>query len=416
MKIAIDITAITTARGNFGDKSGVYRYTLNLIKELANIIGDNQLYLLDFIGTGKLLIPSELLPVLNQKNVFYKSFSRPIDLESCPFLIRKLPGIRTIYKKINHTQKWNSFFKKINKYLANQKVDVIHFSDTVYFPTKCKNTLTIHDLVPFLFPELQQLETIKIHKRRLKFVKDHCDGVICVSKNTQKDFEKKCKNVYSKVIYEGSDDNFFKINKEKFISIKNKTSDTILKELEWKNYYLSYGTIEPRKNYGTLLSAYANLYFENKITKKLIIVGGKGWGNTYEKIQNFIKENSLEKQIIILDFVSDYLLNTIINGSYCLIYPSLYEGFGLPPLEAMNLEIPTITSNTSSLPEVVGDEAFTFNPLNIKELEKQILLLEDSKKYKKQIDYSTQRSKLFSWKKTAKETLNFYQKIINDSH
>jgi len=416
MKIAIDITAITTARGNFGDKSGVYRYTLNLIKELANIIGDNELYLLDFIGTGKLLIPSELLPVLNQKNVFYKSFSRPIELESCPFLIRKLPGIRTIYKKINNTQKWNSFFKKINKFLINKKIDIIHFSDTVYFPTKCKKTLTVHDLVPFLFPELQQSETIKIHKKRMKFIKDYCDGVICVSKNTQKDFNTKCKNVFSKVIYEGSDDNFYKKNQKEFKSTLDKTSDSFLKNLEWKGYYLSYGTIEPRKNYGTLLSAYADLFFENKTNKKLIIIGGKGWGNTYEKIQNFIRENSLEKQIIILNFVSDRLLNTMINGSYCLIYPSLYEGFGLPPLEAMNLGIPTITSNTSSLPEVVGDEAFTFNPLNIKELEKQIILLEDSKKYNKQIDYSAKRSKLFSWKKTAKETLDFYQKIINDSN
>ena len=316
MKIAIDITAITSARGNFGDKSGVYRYTLNLIKGLIKNINDKKyykIYLLDFIGTGSLMIPSELLPILDNKNIVYKSFSKPINLDICPFPLDKLPIIRRFYRKINNKIIWNNFFKTVNKYLLSEKINIIHFSDTIYFPTICKNILTVHDLVPFLFPELQQQETINIHKRRLSFIKKFSSGVICVSKNTQKDFSSLCKNIKSKIIYEGSDNAFFKINKNEFRSTLKKTSNSTLNNLDWKDYYLSYGTIEPRKNYGTLLTAYSNLYFKNKINKKLIIVGGKGWGNTYEKIQNFINENSLEKQIILLNFVSDRILNTLLK-------------------------------------------------------------------------------------------------------
>lgn len=424
MKIAIDITAITSARGNFGDKSGVYRYTLNLIKGIISQKNKlDKIYLLDFVGIGELLLPSEILEIINNKDIVFKSFIKPLFFHFKKTRIGKIRYFRWCFKKIDkyvldkiyEQIGWNIYTKEINNYLKKEKINIIHFSDTVYFPTKIKTTLTIHDLVPFIFPELQRQETIEIHERKLCFAKNHSDGVICVSKNTQNDFIKLCPKTKNSVIYEGSDSSFYKIKKEKFTEIIKKTDSKTLNSLSWKGYYINYGTIEPRKNIGTLLSAYSSLYFSNKINKKLIIVGGNGWGGSYEKIQNFIKENFLENQILLLNFVSDEILNTLLNGAYSLIYPSFYEGFGLPPLEAMSLGIPTITSNTSSLPEVVGANSLTFNPSNINELKENILKIENEKEWKKYSEYGIERSKKFSWNITGKETLNFYKNIINES-
>lgn len=426
MKIGIDITAITMARGDFGDKSGVYRYTLNLIKGIISQKSKKDIiYLIDFFGIESNNIPKEIKDLLVKNKVIFKSFLKPNFFHFKKTKIFKIPVLRWFLKKIDsyildrvyrHIG-WSIYIKKCNNIFQKEKFDLIHFSDTVYFPTKIKNILTVHDLVPFVLPEFQKEETIEIHKRRLEFIERYASGIICVSQNTQNDFNKICKTkIPTKVIYEGSDNTFHKIDKKEFYSILEKISHPELSKIKWKEFYLSYGTIEPRKNYDTLVKTYSELYFNNKINKKLVIVGGKGWGGVYEKLESFIKENSLEKQIILFGFASDKILNTLLNGSYVLVYPSLYEGFGLPPLEAMNLGIPTITSNTSSLPEVVGDKAMMFSPLSQKELEKLFTEIEKNKKWKEQILYSIKRSKKFSWEITGEKTIKFYKEIINDKN
>lgn len=422
MKVAIDITAITTARGDFGGKSGVYRYTLNLVKGL---IGQKQkndtIYLVDFIGIEKNDIPEEILKLTSKNKIFFKTFLKPKFFYFKNTKLIKIPIIRWFLKKIDiHILEkiyrhigWSMYITKINHEFIKQRIDLVHFSDTVYFPTKIKNVLTVHDLVPFIFPEFQKKETIEIHKRRLDFIEKYASGIICVSKNTQKDFQTISKaKISTKVIYEGSDDTLCKINENDFYSVIKKVSNPSLKKTKWKDFYLSYGTIEPRKNYETLVKTYSDLFFKNKINKKLIIIGGNGWGGTYEKLKRFIEENSLEEQIILFGFASDRILNALLNGCYALIYPSLYEGFGLPPLEAMSLGIPTITSNTSSLPEVVGKKGMMFSPLKINELEKLLLNLENKKTWQAQNKYSLKRSRYFSWDKAGKETWHFYREII----
>lgn len=422
MKIAIDITAITTARGNFGDKSGVYRYTLNLIKGLINQKQKTDIiYLIDFFGIKTSNIPDEISKLCLIDKVIFKSFPKPIFFHFKKTKFSKIPVLRWFLKKIDccvldkiyQRIGWFIYTRNVNIFLEKEKIDLIHFSDTVYFPTKIKNILTVHDLVPFVLPEFQKEETIEIHKRRLEFIEKYTSGVICVSQNTQKDFNKICKTkIPTKVIYEGSDNTFHKIDKKEFDLLLEKLSNDELKKIKWKEFYLSYGTIEPRKNYETLIKTYSELYFNNKITKKLVIVGGKGWGGIYEKLESFIKENSLEKQIILFGFASDRILNSLLNGSYCLIYPSLYEGFGLPPLEAMNLGIPTVTSDTSSLPEVVGNGALMFPPRNTKKLENLFIEIEKDKRWKEQSEYSLKRSKQFSWDITGKDTIDFYRETV----
>ena len=130
-----------------------------------------------------------------------------------------------------------------------------------------------------------------------------------------------------------------------------------------KNYLLSLGTLEPRKNLKRLIKAFRNLRSNNRINDiDLVLVGGKGW---LESGIDKSKEELKKEGIILLGFVEDQWLPAIYANAFAFIYPSLHEGFGLPPLEAMSCGTPVMLSNASSLPEVGGDAALYFDPLSV---------------------------------------------------
>ena len=136
----------------------------------------------------------------------------------------------------------------------------------------------------------------------------------------------------------------------------------------------------------------------------MIIVGGKGWGE--DDINSVVKQLDIEKYVQILGYLSDKELTSVYQEASMLIMPSLYEGFGLPLLEAMSVGVPVVTSNTSSMPEIVGDAAVLVDPYNVDSIKKGIeKVLTDSKLRSKLSDAGYEQSKLFSWEKAAKETL-----------
>lgn len=426
MRIAIDITPITSAKGNFGDKSGVYRYTLNLIVHLAKVISSkrDKLYLLDIFGYGTWNLPIEVLNIIKKNNVDLEVFGRPTFFKFEESSVDEIPVVRYFAKKID---RWvlDPIYKrvglmihlnKMRNFLSKEKIDLIHFSDTVFFDCHCKKVITIHDLVPFKFPELQRPETIQIHKRRARFIRKKIDGIISVSKNTERDVRVLFPGLKEKtmVIYEGVDSSLKKISKLEFIKRFKKARSKVLEKIIWRDYYLSLGTLEPRKNYGVLLKGYTDLFYSGQTERKLIIIGGKGWGGIKAKIEEFIKENYLTKQILLLGFVSDEILSTLLSGAYAFIYPSFYEGFGLPPLEAMSFGVPVVVSCASSLPEVVGTEALMFEPLNVEKLKRHLMSLNDSLFWKRYSEYCVKRAKRFRWEKTARETLDFYKNVISE--
>lgn len=177
-------------------------------------------------------------------------------------------------------------------------------------------------------------------------------------------------------------------------------------------YLLSVGTLEPRKNIRRLIRAFCSLPGEFQDSHQLVIAGGKGWLSS--DIYRTVTKMGAASRIRFLGYVPDADLPWLYCGATCFVYPSLYEGFGLPPLEAMASGIPVVTSNTSSLPEVVGDAGLMVDPESEEDLRSAVVrVLSDSNLRREMSLRGLQRSALFSWGKTAAETLKVYESLAS---
>jgi glycosyltransferase involved in cell wall biosynthesis len=174
-----------------------------------------------------------------------------------------------------------------------------------------------------------------------------------------------------------------------------------------KPYILFVGTIQPRKNIAKLIEAFAKLKTENL---ELIIVGKKGW--LWEEILAAPEKFKVADRVKFLDFVGDENLPSLYKNALCFVLPSLYEGFGLPVLEAMKLGCPVVISNVSSLPEVGGDAALYFDPQSVSDMaEKLNVVINDKGLRIKMIEKGYNQVKQFSWEKTARKTLEVLQEL-----
>ena len=225
------------------------------------------------------------------------------------------------------------------------------------------------------------------------------DKIIAVSESTKSDLI----NLYKinpdkiEVIYSGVGKQFSQIkNNQKKIKL-------ILRKYNLPHEFILYfGTIEPRKNLIGLIKAFEVLKDKNC---KLVIAGTKGW--LYKDILKTAKESKKRKDIIFTGFIEESDKPYLYNLSKIFVYPSFFEGFGFPPLEAMACGIPTIVSSNSSLPEVVGNAALMINPMNIDELAWAMdILLSDENLRKKLIKDGLKQAQKFSWQKCAQKTLD----------
>lgn len=171
-------------------------------------------------------------------------------------------------------------------------------------------------------------------------------------------------------------------------------------------YLLSVGTLEPRKNLITLLRAFASL--ASTIPHDLVLVGPEGWLN--QGLDETLQTLDLRDRVRLTGFVSDEDLSGWYSAAVCFVFPSVYEGFGLPPLEAMHCGVPVVTSNVSSLPEVVGDAALMVDPLDVDALAGAISrVLSDAALANDLRARGRMRAGQFSWQRTARETLAVYR-------
>lgn len=173
-------------------------------------------------------------------------------------------------------------------------------------------------------------------------------------------------------------------------------------------YVLFVGTIEPRKNLNRLLSAYASLSSSLKNRFKLVIAGGSGWGNI--DLHQQITQLKLQDNVLIKPYPSTHELFALYQHATCLVMPSLYEGFGLPILEAQGFGIPVITSNVSSMPEVAGDGALLVDPLSINSIQEALEKLLTNTAYRKILSVKArENASKYSWGKTAQLTIQTFQ-------
>jgi len=177
-----------------------------------------------------------------------------------------------------------------------------------------------------------------------------------------------------------------------------------------EKFILSVGTKEPRKNLDRLLRAYLELPEWMKGEFKIVLVGPQGWGEGYstgvfQKIRD---------RLMVLDYVGVDTLACIYSLASLFVFPSLYEGFGLPPLEAMACGCPVVVSNAASLPEICGEAAFYVDPKDVPSMTGAMAkVLNDSELRERLISKGLEQAKLFSWEKTAKETLGIFSEVLD---
>jgi len=278
------------------------------------------------------------------------------------------------------------------------KLDIVFYpKSTIPFFVRGKKIVTVHDLAYFM-PSLHAYTLLNTFfmKRMIKSSCKRADKLIVVSENTKRDIinilginEEKIK-----VIYEAADEKY-KImkDKEKLREIKEKYNLS-------KKFILFTGGITPRKNLVRLIKTFNKI--SNDISHDLVLTGGKGWKNKEELA--LIKHN---KKIKRLGFVADENMPYLYNLADIFIYPSLYEGFGLPVLETQACGCPVIASNVSSIPEVGGDSVLYIDPYNIEDIKEKMLRLAKNESLKKDlIRKGFKNVKRFSWDKAAKEILD----------
>ena len=256
---------------------------------------------------------------------------------------------------------------------------------------KCKLIITVHDLTPLIFPQYHNWRRRIFFRLFLKHIISMSDAIIVDSQTTKKDVS----------TFFSTPEN--KINVVHLASDMKPVNVQLPSKYGLRGDYLLYvGTVEPRKNLLRLFEAFNQL--DQKL--KLVIVGVSGWDNkaVYQ---------TKNPNIIFTGYVPEEDLPVFYCNAKLLVYPSLYEGFGIPILEAMNCGCPVITSNISSMPEVAGDAALLVDPYSVEEIKCAVQrLLSDAKLRKRLIDNGVRQASRFSWEKTANETIKVYEKVL----
>ncbi len=286
-----------------------------------------------------------------------------------------------------------SWHLNLKKYLKANPVDFYFATTSFIYPAIAPKSqrvgIVVHDLVAFLYPANHHWFPILVEKLTLNRAIKKSEFITTISKNTLEDLHKvKPSSKSKKIVFAPP------AVTENFKSLSQKTMPLPQK------FILAVGTLEPRKNLISLIKAFINLS-EKHPDLHLCIAGGVGWKTA--GIAKAIPEK-LEKRIHFLGYVEFEKLPELYSQAALLAYPSFYEGFGIPPLEAMACGCPVLTSKTSSLPEAVGDAAYLVDPHSISEIEAGIEeLLKNPEPYRQK---GIKRAKLFSWEKSAEEILS----------
>lgn len=365
MKILIDLTSLAD---NF---SGIERYALNISKEMVKQDKKNY-YVLVF----KNYIHYEFLQYKGRKNIKFMVLKGKNKLIFNQFIL-----LKNLYKI------------KADKYLF------LAFPSPILFR---RNGIvnTIHDLTAFLYPKTMEYKSKIYFKYSIKNSVRVSEKIITVSQSSKNDIIKKFKIKNIHVIYNGISEVFknFKYNQEK--------NNKVLGKYGLKSGYLmSLGTLEPRKNLIVLLKAYNELSKDANFNDELVLVGRLGW-----KFNEFIKNSNneiLKEKLKFTGFVEDEDLPYIYINSKLFIFPSIYEGFGIPIIEAAQLNIPIIVSNIPSSIEVTGGNAIFFETNNANSLKKVLL---DINTQEKLLKIKNNRSileyiKKYNWNVQAKRLI-----------
>lgn len=375
MRIGLDCSSAVHQR------AGIARYTRGLVAALARV-GAEHTFVLVVAGGGP---GSDFTLDLGEN-----------------FLVRRLPASRRL---------WTILWHRLQVPLAADRfigaVDVFHSPDYVLPPLRRgKKVVTIHDLSFLRYPEGAQPSLRRYLSAAVPRAVQEADLVLADSLCTRRDVIELLGVPPAKVevVYPGVDESFKPIEDAEALARVREHY-----QLE-SPFLLSVGTLEPRKNLIALLEAYAALRRAGGFEHRLVVAGGKGW--RYEGIFTRVEELSLEGDVTFLGYVPEENLPALYCLADALVFPSVYEGFGLPPLEAMACGTPVIASDRSSLPEVIGDAGLMVPADKRDALAEAIhTLLQDGQLRGELIRKGLTRANKFSWQKTGQDLLAIYRRL-----
>lgn len=307
----------------------------------------------------------------------------------------------------------SSFWDEVNipAILHEKDISIYHVPQNgVGLPKnkKCPFVITLHDVIPYRMPETVSDRYLKIFSEELPEIISKCDGIITVSNYSKKDIMKAFNLPENKIFvtYLASEDIYKVYDKamcRKFIKDNYGISD---------DYILYIGGFSPRKNIVGLIEAFDKLISSYKKEIKLVIAGK--WGKSYDIYKNKAVNLNIEDKVLFPGFIPMEHLPYLYNASKLFVYPSFYEGFGLPPIEAMACGTPVIASDKTSVPEIVGNSALLVDPYNVDDMfNKMLSVLENKVLADDLIKKGLEKSNSLSWDNTVLETLTAYKKIIN---
>ncbi|MBI4040212.1 glycosyltransferase family 4 protein [Candidatus Daviesbacteria bacterium] len=375
-KIGLDISVLNDAQ-----KTGIAVYTQGLIKALLRV---NQKDRFVLFGISTFATNWYL------KNLEFKKYS------NVQLRIYKLPA-RAFRRAFLAWQRLN--WPKIERFVG--RVDIFH-SFNWFFPPQAvgKKVATIFDLTATVYPKWHDPRTSQLDQVRFDKIGREADLVLAISQSSKRDFLKRYPKSRVEVIYPAASEIFnAKVDKN--------LTDKILRKFNLEpGYILSVSTLEPRKNLIGLIKA----YLRADLRQPLVLVGKIGWksGQALDLVNRHLDK---VKQT---GFVADEELKILYQNALCLVYPSFYEGFGLPILEAMACGCPVICSNSSSLPEVGGEAVYYVSPGKVEEISKAIVVLAKDKDMRAKLKkLGLKQAKRFSWDRSAKKLNDLYQKLCS---
>jgi len=416
MNIAIDIRSLMEPY-----RSGVAEYTYNLLNNLLKIDLENQYFL--FYNSFSDI--SQNLPKWNKPNVKFIGFRYPNKIFNLSIKFLKYPKLDQL------------LFRTLDLKLRNYKIDLFFLPNINFatFSPDCRKAITVHDLSFERYPEFYSWKRRWWHRViNPKKLISNSDQIIAVSENTKNDLIDlyKIPAEKIKVIYSGISQEFQPItNNQKLNQIRQKYNLP-------NNFIFYLGNLEPRKNIEGLIQAFKILKSDNtpviparRIRGKnpeiyrnvqlttlrpdpeqtynlqLVIAGPPSW--SYHSIYRLAYQSKFKNQIRFIGYVDSEDKPYLYNLAKLFVYPSFYEGFGLPLLEAMACGTPVITSFTSSLGEIVGQGGLLVDPYNPQEIAEAVYqILTDEKLKNNLIENGQKQVKKFSWEKCAEETLKFF--------
>lgn len=370
MKIAIDARSATLHHG-----TGIGTYTNNLISQILSIASEDEFTL---FCSGE----------------FNKAFNKN--------------NSNIIYSSGKHGGFYERYY--IPNQLIKKFIDLYHIPQNGIgfdFDTKIPTVVTIHDLIPYIMPETVGKGYLERFLRDMPNIIHNSAGILTVSEYSKKDILKYFSSYPEEKIFVtplAANTNFKPLDKilcKSYIKDNFGVTDP---------YILYIGGFSSRKNVLGLVKSFGSIYKDLNKPYKLLLGGSlKDEG---EKLFNFVEDKKLQDVVIFCGYLDDKTLPILYSGCDAFVYPSLYEGFGLPPLEAMSCKAPVITSNVTSIPEVTGDCAILINPHKEDDLKNALVKLlndESLKAILSEKGYS--RSLKFTWKHTAENTLKAYKSI-----